>query len=130
VKRAAQRIALVAFVAGCGGGAGVTGAPTYASLYRDFFAVDKPGHCASSACHGSPGNVWLCGADAHTCYQGMVTVGLVAPAHPQQSPIIDPMLSPLSWFNALGDMPFDSPGPFPVGRDAIAEWIAAGAHDD
>jgi hypothetical protein len=130
VKHATHAFALIALVGGCGGVADVAGAPTYGSLYRDFFAVGKPGHCAASACHGSPGNVWLCGADAHTCYQGMVTVGLVDPAHPQQSPITDPMVSPLSWFNSVGDMPFDSPGPFPVGRDAILAWIAAGAHDN
>jgi hypothetical protein len=137
VKRGVAPIALAVLMAACGGsrmtplaGEEVAGAPTYAALYRDFFAVGKPGHCAASACHGEPGNVWLCGGDAHTCYRGMVEAGLIDPAHPRQSALADTTQSPLSWINPVGDMPFDSAGPFPVGRDAILAWIAAGALDD
>jgi hypothetical protein len=136
VKRAALLCTVAAVVSACGGDpltpaqSNVARAPTYSWLYQSLFAVGKPGHCASATCHGEPGNVWLCGGDAHTCYAGMVSIGLVDPAQPRRSAIIDSTQSPLSWFNPVGDMPFDSPGPYPDGRDAIAAWVAAGALDN
>jgi len=48
-------------------------APTYTELYNKYFAVGKPGHCATEGCHGDPGhNVWLCGTNKDMCYAGML----------------------------------------------------------
>jgi len=105
---------------------------TYTELFAQFFAPGTPGHCATAGCHADPGhNVWLCGTSKDTCYPGMVKVGLIDPAHPQQSMIADPTLSPLTWIDpAGGNMPFDAPGPYPAGRDAIRAWVAAGAQNN
>jgi hypothetical protein len=105
---------------------------TYTQLFAQFFAPGTPGHCATAGCHADPGhNVWLCGTSKDTCYPGMVQVGLVNPSRPQQSPIADPTLSPLTWIDpAGGNMPFDAPGPNPAGADAIRAWVAAGAQNN
>lgn len=105
---------------------------TYSELFAQVFAPGKPGHCATAGCHADPGhNVWLCGTDKTSCYAGMVQVGLIDPAHPQQSLIADPTRSPLTWFNpAGGNMPFDGPAASTFGRDAIRAWVAAGAQNN
>ena len=105
-----------------------TTAPTYTELYAKYFAVNKPGHCATENCHNGAGfNIWFCGNDKNTCYQGMTSVAsgpLVNPSNPSGSLIVDMRNSPLSWFNSLGPMPQDAPGPFPEGAAAIRAWIA------
>ncbi|HEY6177153.1 MAG TPA: hypothetical protein VIX73_22005 [Kofleriaceae bacterium] len=105
-----------------------TTAPTYTDLYTKYFAVGKPGHCATDGCHnGANFNIWLCGGNKDTCYQGMTSPAsgpLVNPSNPSASLIIDVHNSPLSWFNPNGPMPQDSPGPFPEGAMAIRAWIA------
>lgn len=108
--------------------------PTYSELYDRYFAAGTtPGHCANAGCHGDPNHViWLCGPTKDTCYAGMVSSdsGLINTAMPRRSLIADPASSPLSWINPIGPMPFDHPGPFPEGRDAILAWIFAGALND
>ena len=104
-----------------------TTAPTYTELYTKYFAVNKPGHCATDNCHGAGFNIWHCGGDKDSCYQGMTSAAsgpLVNPSNPSASLIIDTHNSPLSWFNPQGPMPFDTPGPFPEGAAAIRAWIA------
>jgi hypothetical protein len=104
--------------------------PTYSELYTRYFAAGTPGHCATDGCHAGPNYViWVCGSTAATCYTGMASpdAGLINTAMPQMSLIIDPANSPLSWFNPNGPMPYDKPGPFPEGRDAIQAWVADGA---
>ena len=141
-----KRIALVLALAGCtgqsaahvgdagsadGGGPPDLGpAPTYSQLYDAFFAVGTPGHCAKSGCHSPPIHIWTCGTTKETCYQGMQKVGLIDPANPSASLIIDPQNSPLAWFNPSGPMPFDNPVPNPAGAAAIEAWVAAGALDN
>lgn len=115
---------------GAGGPADLGPAPTYSQLYDALFAVGTPGHCAKSGCHSPPIHVWTCGSTKDTCYQGMVKVGLISPADPSMSAIIDPQNSPLAWFNASGPMPFDNPAPNPTGAAAIQAWVAAGAQNN
>jgi len=107
--------------------------PTFTQLYRRYFAPGTPGHCANGGCHnGAKYIVWLCGSTKDTCYQGMagLDAGLINTADPAASLIADPQNSPLSWINPNGPMPADAPGPFPEARDAILEWIAAGAQNN
>ena len=114
----------------CTPAAGVT-APTYTQLFDDYFAMGKPGHCATAHCHADPGfNEWRCGTDKDTCYAGMVQIGLIDPADPAHSMIGDPERSPLAWVNPAGNMPFDAVGPYPPGRDAILAWVANCAPND
>jgi hypothetical protein len=107
-------------------------APTYTELYDKYFAVGKPGHCATAGCHGDPEhNVWLCGTSKDTCYTGMVTEGLINTTNPIASLIADPKNSPLKWINAdHGFMPQDAVMAFPEGRDAILAWVAACAQNN
>ena len=103
-------------------------APTYAMLYTRFFAPNSTGHCANDNCHGEVGfNVWKCGANKDTCFQGMVTEGLINPSNPLASKIADRKLSPLTWVNTDGNgfMPADGPAQSTEGRDAILAWVSA-----
>jgi hypothetical protein len=107
--------------------------PTYSELYARYFAPGTPGHCATAGCHADPLHLqWLCGTTKDMCYAGMTSpeAGLINTAVPRLSLIANPVFSPLSWINPNGPMPYDKPGPFPEGRDAILAWIAAGAPND
>jgi hypothetical protein len=108
------------------------GAPTYTELFTRYFAPGTPGHCANDACHNGNFNIWECGFTKDSCYQGMVMAGIIntTTSNPTASPIGDPKLSPLRWINPNGPMPFDTPGPFPEGRDAILAWVAACAQNN
>jgi hypothetical protein len=106
-------------------------APTYTQLYTRYFAAGTPGHCATAECHADPRHeVWLCGPTKDSCYNGMVSVGLIDPTNPVASRIGDPKASPLNWINPAGPMPQDNPKPFPEGRDAILAWVAACAKNN
>jgi hypothetical protein len=138
------KLALLLALAGCsgqpmahvadGGGAGAPSdlgpAPTYSQLYDALFAVGTPGHCATSGCHSPPIHIWTCGTTKETCWQGMKKVGLIDPANPSMSLIIDPQNSPLAWFNPNGPMPRDNPVANPLAAAAIEAWVAAGALDN
>jgi hypothetical protein len=106
-------------------------APSYASLFTNYFAAGTHGHCADAGCHNDPKHhVWICGTTPASCYQGMVGATLISRTDPTHSLIADPENSPLSWVNPIGPMPFDAPGPFPEARQAILAWVAAGAPND
>jgi len=108
-------------------------APTYTQLYTKYFSVGKPGHCAKSGCHGDPDHTtWLCGTDKNTCYNGMVTVGLINKADPLKSTIADPKRSVLVWVNPDGGfMPQDATEtPNNQGRDDIIAWVGACAQNN
>jgi hypothetical protein len=107
-----------------------TTTPTYTALFRRYFAPGTPGHCATAGCHLDDSNGWACGTTKETCYQGMVGIDLINLQDPQRSAIGDPKNSPLRWINLNGPMPQDNPQPFPEGRDAIVDWVAAGAQDN
>ena len=118
-------------VAACG--IDTAGPPTYTALFNRYFAPGTRGHCANVGCHnGANYNIWLCGPTKDTCYQGMAgpAAGLIDTANPAASLIANPKISPLSWIDPEGPMPFDGPGPFPEGRDAILAWVFAGAPND
>lgn len=103
-------------------------APTFTQLYTRYFAAGTPGHCATANCHSDPGsNSWICGPTKDTCYNGMVSIGIINTANPIASKIGDPKNSPINWINPNGPMPQDVPKPatFPEGRDAIIAWVAA-----
>jgi len=108
--------------------------PTYTELYAKYFAVGKPGHCATNNCHNGAGfNIWFCGDTKDACFQGMTSVvsgPLVNTANPAASLLVDPQNSPLSWINPNGPMPFDTPGPCPEGAMAIRAWINDGAKNN
>jgi hypothetical protein len=123
---------LVLLVAACGTDTAEP-PPTFSELYDRYFAPGTPGHCATAGCHADPLHLqWLCGTTKDTCYAGMTSPesGLINLAVPRLSLIANPALSPLSWINPNGAMPYDKPGPFPEGRDAILAWVAAGAPND
>jgi hypothetical protein len=139
----ASLISLGVVLAGCGGPdtaapdavakmcAPNPSAPTYAQLFTRYFAPGTPGHCATAGCHADPNhNIWLCGTTKDSCYRGMVEQGLINPANPLASLIIDPVNSPLRWFNPNGPMPFDNQRQFPEGRDAIQSWVEACAQNN
>jgi hypothetical protein len=107
-------------------------APTYTELYTKYFAVGKPGHCATEGCHGQTDfNTWKCGNDKTTCFTGMATMaGLINLSNPTASPIGDTRRSPLIWVNPGGFMPQDALTPFNEGRDAILAWVAACAQNN
>ena len=136
MKRKLLRFCLAAFVvlAACGSDQATPDAPapTYTELYMKYFAVGTPGHCAQTGgCHSDAlASGWACGADKDTCYNGMVSIGIIDPATPKASTIADPVNSPLRWFNPTGPMPQDALMPFPAGRDAIKAWVAAGAQNN
>ncbi|MEO6600782.1 MAG: hypothetical protein ABIQ16_12970 [Polyangiaceae bacterium] len=107
-------------------------APRYSELFDTYFAPGTSGHCASAGCHADPGHtVWRCGPSKDDCYDGMVTVGLIEPAQPSHSAIVDVHRSPLVWINpAGGNMPLDAQLANAAGREAIIAWVAAGALND
>lgn len=107
-------------------------APHFGELFDQYFAAGTAGHCATSGCHADPGHtVWHCGPSAAQCYQGMVEVGLIDPAEPSQSSLIDEHRSPLTWINPNGgNMPLDAQLTNDSGAAAIQAWVAAGALAD
>ena len=107
-------------------------APTYTELYSKYFAVGKPGHCATEGCHGQVdfNGTWRCGDAKDTCYNGMVTEGLINKTDPLKSKIADPKSSPLKWVNPDGFMPQGALMAFPEGRDAIIAWVGACAQNN
>jgi hypothetical protein len=129
-----RKLLILAVLSGCGGAgsADLGPPPTYTDLYAKYFGPGTPGHCGNSNCHlGTPVvHVWICGSTRDTCHAGMVKVGLIKPSDPTHSLIIDPLNSPLSWFNPNGPMPKDNPGPNPAAMQDIAAWVAAGAQDN
>ncbi|HYQ40669.1 MAG TPA: hypothetical protein VER11_01835 [Polyangiaceae bacterium] len=107
-------------------------APKYSELFAAYFAAGTPGHCATVGCHADPGHtVWRCGPTKDDCYAGMTEVGLIDPASPTRSAIVDPHRSPLTWLNpAGGNMPLDAPGADAAAAEALRAWVAAGAQND
>jgi hypothetical protein len=102
-------------------------APTYSQLYTRYFAPGTPGHCADENCHGQVAfNVWRCGNSKETCFEGMVSAGLIDTGNALNSRLGNSRLSPLRWINNdSGSMPADNFSPFNEGRDAILAWISA-----
>lgn len=87
--------------------------------------------------HGAGGSYFLwgtgdrlkqCGTTKGDCFQGLVSAGLVTPAHGNGSPIGIVGQSPLVWLG--GGMPLDSAAPNAAAGAAVQAWVAAGALDN
>lgn len=128
-ERSVLRYCLAALVTVAACGTDST-APTYTELFTKYFAPGTPGHCAAAGCHLDASNGWACGTTKDTCYTGMVGIALINPGSPMLSLIGDPKNSPINWVNPNGAMPQDAAMPFPEGRDAILDWVAAGAQNN
>ena len=91
-------------------------APTWSTLYQQYFAVKTEGACGrSSACHATEMS------DATSAYSWLERRGYIAGP---QSAIASNRNSCLRWFG--GNMP---PGgrPDPRAADELSAWVAAGA---
>jgi hypothetical protein len=108
-------------------------------VYDTYFAGTTTdataGHC--SECHGTALAGFTCGADKDTCYAGLVTSGLITPANPGASKIIDPEQSLLAWFGrsttppgVVSFMPRDLVVQNAPAVAALCGWVQAGARDD
>ncbi len=109
------------------------GAPTFTTLYADYFGPTGKGQCGkASGCHLDAvggGEFWICGTTKESCWQGLqkVTVPCDAP-----SGRVPEILRKASEPGAIGKMPAD---PVTVTYDAndvakITSWINAGAKND
>ena len=104
--------------------------PTWTQVYTQYFGPTSVGGCAGSSCHQTNVAGFQCGTSKDTCYQGLVSVGLITPATPTKSPIVSASKSPLLWFNARGgNMPLGG-GPNAAAKSAVAAWVKAGAQNN
>jgi hypothetical protein len=112
------------------GGAHVTAAKgTWGYVYANYFAAGTVGHCGNAGCHAQVRQGFLCGKDANTCYHGLVNAGLIGTSAKTQ-PLVDPKVTPLSWFNSGGEMPEDAPQANAAAAGDLQAWIASGAKND
>lgn len=130
MERRVLRCCLAALVTVVACGTDTEAPMTYSRLFARYFAQGTPGHCAAPACHLDATNGWTCGTTKDICYEGMVGVGMINPADPLRSTIADPLNSSITWVNRNAAMPSDDLSPLPEARDAILEWVAAGAQND
>jgi hypothetical protein len=101
-------------------------APTWTTVYGQYFAATSPGKCGASGCPSSRGR-FKCGTTKDACYAGLVASRLIDPKNPAASSLANDNTSPLSWFG--GNMP-GRPTKNPKARDDIAAWVQAGALND
>jgi PQQ-like domain len=100
---------------------------TFTELYQNWIGPQTPGHCSNTSCHQNLRGGFRCGDSKASCFQGLVTAGLVLPANPKASRL-GASDSPLSWFG--GGMPLDNPVANPKGAAAVTNWLANGAKND
>jgi hypothetical protein len=106
-------------------------APTWTAIYAAYFGPGSMGHCANMGCHDVVNNHFMCGTTQEDCYQGLVAGVLIDPSDPTSSRLTDPEMTPLSWYDTGGNMPFDmSFMPSAQASDDIAAWVYAGALDN
>jgi hypothetical protein len=115
----------------------------WATVYNDLFssALESKGNCGSGDCHGlmggGPGNLTINPWTASATYQAFTRQQTNAPgngilvdldAGPASAALIgDPALTPLAWFGAGGNMPYDNPFVDPCAAAEVTAWLAAGA---
>ena len=102
-------------------------APTWTTIYATYFAAGTPGHCGNSGCHQTIRSGFKCGTTKATCFQGLVTKGLVTPAAAATSPLGDANQTPLAWFGTGGGMPKDQAVKNTAAAKAVTAWLVAGA---
>ena len=102
-----------------------TDAPTWSTIYASYFAPGTIGHCAGGGCHTNTVGGFACGNSKSSCYQGMVSAGLVSGTTSR----LAGANSPLTWFGQGGGMPTGG-GVDSQAAAAIAAWVAAGAMDN
>jgi hypothetical protein len=149
--RCALALPLALAVVGCSGGGGdATGgssgtsgvvtdpapttpssAKTWTAIYAAYFGPGTPGHCGNSGCHATVRVGFACGATKDSCYAGLVAKGLIDPANPSGSLLVDSSRSPVAWFDTTnGIMPKDAPEPNAQAAADIRAWVGAGAKND
>ena len=102
-------------------------APTWTTVYAQYFAATSPGRCGASGCHSSSRGRFKCGTTQDACYAGLVASRLIDTKNPKASSIASDNTSPLSWFG--GNMP-GRPTKNQKARDDISAWVNAGALDN
>jgi hypothetical protein len=95
-----------------------TAAPTWTTLYAEYFAAGRQGGCAAGTCHAAQMG------DAAAAYAWLRQRGYIAGT---QSPLVSPTNSCLRWFG--GNMP-PRGEPNPRAAREISAWVSAGARDD
>ena len=99
-------------------------APTWTTIYTDYFGAGSLGHCGDSGCHLASKSGFKCGSDKTTCYNGLVKSGFVDGT----SSTLSTSSSPLTWFGS-GNMP-PSGGSSAAAKADITAWVKAGALDN
>jgi hypothetical protein len=115
-----------------GGGGQSTGTSTddvtWTLLYNTVFGPNGTSNCsANGGCHTAIQNGFKCGTTKASCYDGMVSAGLVTPGSDASSSIlVDPQDSPLCG-SLGGTMPKTGQCVSDAQIDKIQAWLAAGA---
>jgi hypothetical protein len=102
-------------------------APTWTTVYTQYFASGTPGHCSASGCHSTTRSGFACGTSKTSCYNGLVRAGLIDTTDPASSELIDPNLTPLAWFGTGGSMPKGQATTNNAAAAAVQAWVLAGA---
>ena len=100
-------------------------APTWTTIYSSYFGPGTLGHCSGQGCHTAVLAGFACGNSATSCYQGLVSAGLVSAGDPTHSSI-GAASSPLTWFGQGGNMPIGGSANS-AAATAIQAWVQAGA---
>ena len=106
--------------------AGGSTAPTWTTIYADYFGAGSLGGCGSSSCHESTQSGFKCGTTKSTCYTGLVNAGFIDTKNPSESTFISKTDSPVMWFNSNASMPIGG-GASAKAKADIGAWVAAGA---
>jgi hypothetical protein len=98
--------------------------PAWTKIYDAYFAPGTAGHCGN--CHGStPNGGLLVGSTSQSFLQGLVNRGLIDPANPKGSLLLDPNASPVHWFNPAGPMPRDAAVANPQAAADVTAWVTS-----
>lgn len=108
-----------------------TGDVTWTLLYNTVFGPNGTSNCsANGGCHTAIQNGFKCGTTKSSCYDGLVSAGLVTPgADASSSLLVEPGSSPLCG-SLGGGMPKIGKCVSDSQLAKIEEWLAAGAQND
>jgi hypothetical protein len=107
------------------------GTVTWTELYNDIFGPTGTSNCSrSSSCHVQSRVGFQCGTTSTTCYDGLMSAGLVTPgASASSSALVTPVQSPLCG-SLGGNMPLVGSCVTPAQLAQIQAWLASGAPDN